>query len=101
MGIYFKDFEMPEGCAYCPVEQRVGADFGCGILGFDDANTTCMVHERRKDCPIIFVLPHGDLIDRDFLITRLENQMKENPNLVERNLEFISILKALSPVINK
>ena len=68
MSILIKGMEMPKACSDCFAERCIGSDFGCDILGFDDANTTCFTRERRKDCPLISVpTPHGRLIDADAL----------------------------------
>ena len=71
MGIYINGIEMPKACSDCFAERCIGSDFGCDILGFDDANTTCLTRKRRKDCPLVEVPPHGDLIDREALIRAL------------------------------
>lgn len=63
MSILIKGMEMPKSCADCFAEQCIGSDFGCGIIGFEDGNTTCFTRERRKDCPLVEVPPHGRLID--------------------------------------
>lgn len=53
MSILIKGMEMPKSCAECFAEQCIGSDFGCGIIGFEDGNTTCFTRERRKDCPLV------------------------------------------------
>ena len=73
MGVYIKGIEMPKACSDCFAERCIGSDFGCDILGFDDANTTCFTNERREDCPLIEILPHGKLIDADALYDLLVN----------------------------
>ena len=65
MDILIKGMEMPKNCAECFAEQRIGSDFGCGIIGFEDGNTTCFASERREDCPLVEVPVHGRLIDAD------------------------------------
>lgn len=62
-GIYIPGMEMPKSCADCFAEQCIGSDFGCGVIGFEDGNTTCFTKDRRKDCPLVEVPPHGRLID--------------------------------------
>ena len=65
MSILIKGMKMPKSCADCFAEQCIGSDFGCGVIGFEDGNTTCFTKDRRKDCPLVEVPPHGRLIDAD------------------------------------
>ena len=67
-GIYIKGMEMPKSCSDCFAEQRIGSDFGCGVIGFEDGNTTCFTNERREDCPLVAVPDHGGLVDANRLI---------------------------------
>lgn len=83
MGIYINGIEMPKSCSDCFAEQCIGSDFGCGIIGFDDGNTTCFTRERRKDCPLIEVPPHGDLIDRNDIKDRVSWCTTVNHALIE------------------
>lgn len=55
MSILINGMEMPKSCCDCFAEQRIGSDFGCGVIGFEDGNTTCFTRERRKDCPLVEV----------------------------------------------
>lgn len=68
MSVLIKGMEMPKACSDCFAERCIGSDFGCDILGFDDANTTCFTNEIREDCPLLEIPPHGRLIDADALI---------------------------------
>ena len=59
MGVYI-DMKMPDKCGHC----RFATAFDCGVDG-----KFIKTHDaRRKDCPLIEIPPHGDLIDRDALI---------------------------------
>ena len=63
MEIYIKGMEMPKSCRDCGIEQE---GFWCGALdGYQ--NTRCFTNERREDCPLVPVPPHGRLIDADVL----------------------------------
>lgn len=56
MGVYIKGMEMPTSCEDCRFH-----DGWCLLLpGIAQAR-----NERREDCPLVPVPPHGDLIDRD------------------------------------
>ena len=68
MSVLIRGMEMPKSCSDCFAEQRIGSDFGCGVIGFEDGNTTCFTNERREDCPLVPVPPHGDLISREWLV---------------------------------
>lgn len=58
MGVYIKGMEMPESCfCGCPLS---GA--ACRLWKLTGAEGTEM---RHKDCPLVEVPDHGDLIDRD------------------------------------
>ena len=62
MGIYIKGMEMPKSCGYCPLKYLTMEGDEC-MLGVAD-----MTYQGRpKDCPLVPVPPHGDLIDRDAL----------------------------------
>ena len=60
-GIYIKGMGMPKSCRDCGIEQE---GFWCGALdGYQ--NTRCFTNERREDCPLVPVPPHGRLIIED------------------------------------
>lgn len=85
-GIYIKGMEMPKSCSDCFAEQRIGSDFGCGIIGFEDGNTTCFTRERRKDCPLIPAPDHGRLVDAD----ALRNKLYEEDAITMRGLSILN-----------
>ena len=59
MSIIIKGMEMPKNCRDCGIEQE---GFWCGALdGYQ--NTRCFTNERREDCPLVELPPHGRLID--------------------------------------
>ncbi len=73
--------EMPKRCFDCPVYD-VSAVF-CKALDkwVDDGEIET---ERHKDCPLIEVPPHGDLIDRDVLIEEWDNGLMDDaPTIIE------------------
>lgn len=77
MSILIKGMKMPKSCSDCFAEQCIGSDFGCGIIGFEDGNTTCFTRERRKDCPLVEVPPHGRLIDADALMQSFHDEFDD------------------------
>ena len=62
MGIYIKNMEMPTSCAECPVNMEV-CKRGYKYL----LEHTELYDRRAEDCPISYVPPHGDLIERNKL----------------------------------
>ena len=70
MGIYIKNIEMPITCRDC-------------IIGNPKLKTCYLLNEpkrnleKRSDCPLIAVSPHGDLIDRDALIDTLSSSDRD------------------------
>ena len=61
MSVLIKGMEMPEHCGYC----RFRYDGICHALKKTQYN--------KEDCPLVPVPTHGDLIDRDALLST-ENQ---------------------------
>lgn len=62
MSVLIKGAKPPSGCRWCYFNE----DCKCALIvgcDFDDTNGT----HRRKDCPLIELPDHGDLIDRDEL----------------------------------
>ena len=70
MGVYITGMEMPKSCRDCGIEQE---GFWCGALdGYQ--NTRCFTNERREDCPLIEIPPHGRLIDESAIeLSKYEN----------------------------
>ena len=94
-GIYIPSMEMPKSCSDCFAEHCIGSDFGCGIIGFEDGNTTCFTRERRKDCPLIAVPPHGRLIDADAIPWIETKTIEDNipvSILIKEQLESVPII---------
>ena len=62
MSILIKGMEMPTSCWNCPVDKPL-----CTL--WQGMTTDEMDNGRHKDCPLVHIPPHGDLIDRDALPT--------------------------------
>lgn len=94
MAIYIPNRNVPARCGMCWAADA----FDCHMTGQ-------FIHDhgiRSSDCELMQVEHHGDLIDRDFIIDRLQQQIAsagEHSEIAERNRSFINMLKALSPVI--
>ena len=72
MGVYIKGMEMPKNGYDCPLCRN-----GMCRVADDNSDGICLVYgpdeeHRPSDCPLVEVLPHGDLIDRDELMKTLE-----------------------------
>ena len=63
MGVYVKGKEMPKTCCAC----FCARDNKCGITRYEPTFAE-WYEDGVKDCPLVPVPPHGDLIDRDALI---------------------------------
>lgn len=69
MGIYIKGEEMPETCSKCKL--FCNEYMLCGVTGFPFRSQE-MYERRMYDCPLVFVPPHGRLIDADELINNTD-----------------------------
>ena len=69
MGVYIKEMNMPEGCAYCEVPNIAYCDLWI-FQEKKDGNV------RHPDCPLIEVKkPHGRFIDADKQFKELQKQV--------------------------
>ena len=69
MSVYVRGMEMPVGWFYCPFRTPENPDeFRCYADNTVNEFTFGLMERRRKDCPLIELLPHGRLIDADALI---------------------------------
>ena len=66
-------------CIFCGSEDDAGDFYKCFVVAGDENPYEIYISEedayekRAKYCPLILVQNHGDLIDRDALIARVEN----------------------------
>ena len=67
MGVYIRGMEMPTSCCQCPVNMYL-CKRGYEYL----LEHPTLYDERAKDCPLVPVPPHGDLIDYDFCMKNYE-----------------------------
>lgn len=69
MSLLIKGESMPDSCSVCPLMH----DNGCCITGYQWISRTYIdinfdsTKKRLKDCPLVEIKSHGDLIDRDVL----------------------------------
>lgn len=65
MGVYIKGWKMPNKCIYCFFND-IGTE--CGLLEHD-VEDAILHGTRYGGCPLLPVPDHGDLIDRDALMS--------------------------------
>lgn len=59
MSVLIKGMEMPDKCGHC----RFATTFECEVT----KNFITTFNVRQIDCPLIYVPPHGRLIDKDVM----------------------------------
>lgn len=65
MSIYISGMDMPKSCSECFADNNGW----CNILGCSIGDSVALrMVERRRDCPLVEVSPHGRLIDADALM---------------------------------
>jgi len=66
MSVYIKGMEMPTECGRCNAAFPNGVDYSCCLIkGYPLISSQRST--RLKNCPLIPVPDHGDLIERDAL----------------------------------
>lgn len=65
MGVYIPGMAMPTSCCECPLTYY--EDGTCIFTGIEALSVGV-----QKDCPIVPVPEHGDLIDYDFCVANYE-----------------------------
>lgn len=70
MDILIKNMEMPSCCGSCPFLYSHYGNMGCRFVGRVEE---IFSPNRPKDCPLVSIPEHGDLIDRDSLVARFQH----------------------------
>ena len=70
MSVYIKSMEMPKSCSDCPL-MEYDIENGC----FCYLTNQYASRTRPDDCPLVFVPPHGRLIDADIAYNQFLNLM--------------------------
>lgn len=72
--VMIRGMKMPKACWECPLKVHLFQQLWCTpsnkVINRND-NT-----ERELDCPLVEVPPHGDLVDRNYLISEYDRQHK-------------------------
>ena len=66
MSILIKDMKMPKGCDECTCNSGIY----CNAMPINFCGYT-EDEDRSEWCPLVEVPPHGDLVDRDALMTEI------------------------------
>lgn len=71
MGVYIKGMEMPETCKLCYLSEFDPGFYAyvCKPTGMRIDYDMAKIDRPRTICPLVPVPPHGDLIDRDALLS--------------------------------
>ena len=75
MGVYIKGFDFPILCERCPMLDWDLDYIKCKVTGRHFKMTECWRSIRVPDCPLVPVPPHGDLIDRDALLSQYKGNI--------------------------
>lgn len=70
--ILIKGMEMPKNCFDCPACSKGPMDWHCSLL----EEVVYWGVERKPNCPLIEIPPHGDLVDRNELLAEYDRQHK-------------------------
>lgn len=79
MSILIKGMKEPDSCNKCPLLRRGLGDIAICIAIGNTMPLAAGSDEKRADCPIINVQPHGRLIDADALPWIEGKDEQDNP----------------------
>ena len=98
-GIYIKGMEMPKCCYDCELIDIVTS---CPLYDIP-SEAYCQIDyirkRRDKDCPLIELPPHGDLIDRDAMIRDIQKALAPSWYIKERNADMVKFLSLEDTII--
>lgn len=93
MGVYIKNWKMPECCGACSLCYS-----HCAITGSAVEDDT-VSEKRLDDCPLYDVQPHGNLVDVDALIALIKRAETELDYTACSTEQIYDTLKATPVVI--
>lgn len=67
MSVLVKGMEMPKSCHNCELSAKVNLEYGNGYFCQMLAEMIANTHERKANCPLVEIPPHGRLIDADMM----------------------------------
>ena len=93
MSVLIKGIEMPKNCCACPLfKSNMSKQLFCKAFGaFDKSDYDKLPKVRMKNCPLVPVPKHGDLIDRDALPWIEGQDEQDNPVylLLKNNVDVL------------
>jgi len=91
-GVYINGMEMPTECGRCNAAFPNGVDYSCCLIkGYPLISSQRST--RLKNCPLVPVPPHGNLIERkaicltDFEIAMCDGDYKEGMKMLLEKIE--------------
>lgn len=99
MSVLIKGMEMPNSCYDCRLRKRIGMEIHCPIVhtSFRISEPDALFY-RMKNCPLIPVPPHDDLIERNYLLDHVE--MVSEDGLDDDYLPY-SVIQCAPTIIKK
>lgn len=94
MSLLIKNGTMPDSCSVCPLMH----DNGCCITGYQWISRTYIdvnfdpTKKRLKDCPLVKIKSHGDLIDKDELLRKSILNPCHAPYITMHDIENVPIV---------
>ena len=73
MDLLIKNMDMPKDCYDCPLiieNKEKNGFYDCILIG-----KACALSTIHKDCPLVSVPPHGDLIERSSVYKVLDDRI--------------------------
>lgn len=103
MGVYINGMEMPKNCNECPLHFYEGQGICCcrALPAIDDGEILKPWKNKRKDCPLVQMPPHGDLIDRNETIKALWKALYEYEDRTEKQFVESSELDVADWILHR
>ena len=96
--LLIKGMEMPYCCVVCPFKEMYHDGLVCKATT-PHKYIPKFLHERYEKCPLVEIpTPHGELIDRDHLLSLIEGWNEDVENDKQNEFSFV-VGKTLNGVI--
>lgn len=100
MSLYIKDAYLPDNCYDCDMLSFYSSDIDewhyCAQIGIDKILPIKCHENRLPNCPLIEIPEsHGDLIDRDYLLSKLSGVSIETMKTLQLIKELIETAPAV------
>ena len=100
MSLIIKGMDMPKSCDTCPILKYNSSIHYCPLARTTMWGEDLAKGERSEGCPLVEVpAPHGDLIDRDYLLSSFVPSTEELVGMVLENSEAAKYTLAVAKVI--